>query len=191
MTLSIQQLTETMTHLRHIFRSKSAESALAALLCLVIFSGVVISRVTATEPQSTPTPTPVTYAQQINRTLTIGQVTVELHHANHTESILEVRHSYSTTHPSGFIDTKLGRRSVTRAGGSPIEFPRAAREQPDVGDALLYDLGTPIAQEGERLDISLGSYIIPAPEVTATALIEFNPDFGKSYDAALDLPGGD
>ena len=53
----------------------------------------------------------------------------------------------------------------------------------------MYDLGTPITEEGERLDISLGSYIIPAPEVTATALIEFDPDFGKSYDAALDLPG--
>ena len=167
----------------------SSLSALAAALCLVISFCGVNSRMTATEPQYPPTLTPVTYAQQVNRTLTIGQVTVELHYANHSGSILEVHHSYRTTHPSGFIDTALGHRSVTRAGGSPIEFPRAAREQPDVRVALLYDLGTPITEEGERLDISLGSYIIPAPEVTATALIEFDPDFGKSYDATLDLPG--
>ena len=172
-------------------------SALAAALCLVLWSGVVISGVPATEPQTPLTPTglpthtltPVTYAQQVNRTLTIGKVTVELHYANHSGPSLEVHHSYSTTHPSGFIDTALGPHWVNRADGSPIEFPRAARDQPDVGVALLYDLGTPIAEEGERLDISVGSYIIPAPEIPATAMIEFTPDFGKSYDAMLDLPG--
>ena len=182
-------------------RPSGGLSALAAALCLVLWSGVVISGVPATEPQTPLTPTltptgppthtltPVTYAQQVNRTLTIGKVTVELHYANHSGSSLEVHHSYSTTHPSGFVDTALGRRWVTRADGSPIEFPREAREQPEVGVALLYDLGTPIAEEGERLDISVGSYIIRAPEITTTAVIKFDPDFGKSYDAALDLPG--
>ena len=164
-------------------------SALAAALCLVLWSGVVISGVPATEPQTPPTATPVTYAQQVNRTLTIGQVTVELHHVHHSGSSLEVQHSYRTSHPTGDIHSTLGNHSVTRPDGSVITLKTSAREQPDVGETYLYDIGAPIAEEGERLSISLGSYIIPAPEVTATAVIKFDPEFGKSYDAALELPG--
>ena len=164
-------------------------SALAAALCLVLSSCVVNSRTNATEPLTPPTPTPVTYAQQVNRTLTIDQVTVELHSANHSGPTLEVHHSYRTSHPSGDIHSTISGHEITRAGGRPIESHRGAREQPDFGVALSYDLGTPLAEEGERLDISVGSYIIPAPEITATAVIKFDPDFGKSYDATLDLPG--
>ena len=164
-------------------------SALAAALCLVLSSCVVNSRLTAPEPQTPPTPTPVTYAQQVNRTLTIGQVTVELHYANHSGSILEVHHSYRTTHPSGEVHSTLGGYSVTRADGSSTEIKTSVRDKPDVGEAYRYDIGAPIAEEGERLNISAGTYIIPAPEITATAVITFDPDFGKSYDAMLDLPG--
>ena len=175
--------------MRHIFRGKVGLGALTALLCLVILSGVVISRVAATEPQTPATPTPVTYANHINRTLTIGDVTVELHRAHHSGSTLEVHHSYSTGHPSGKIYPMLSGYSVTRTDGNLIESRGGAKEQPEIGEAYLYDIGIPLAQGGEHLDISAGSYIIPAPEITATALIEFDPDFAKSHDAALSLPG--
>ena len=175
--------------MRPNFGSKGGLVALAAVLTLVVFA-VVISRETATEePQASPTPTPVTYAQQVNRTLTIDQVTVELHSANHSGSTLEVHHSYRTSHPSGNIHSTISGHEITRADGRPIESHRGAKEPPDFGVALSYDIGTPLAEEGERLDISVGSYIIPAPEITATAVIKFDPDFGKSYDATLDLPG--
>ena len=163
-------------------------SALAAALCLVISFCGVNSRMTATEPQYPPTLTPVTYAQQVNRTLTIGQVTVELHYANHSGSILEVHHSYRTTHPSGEVHSTLGGYSVTRADGSSTEIKTSVRDKPDVGEAYRYDIGAPIAEKGELLNISAGTYIIPAPEVTATTVIEFEPDFGKNYNATLDLP---
>ena len=129
------------------------------------------------------------YAQEVDRTLTIGDVTVTLHRVHHTNDGVEVHHSFSTSHPSGDIHSTLGGYSVGRTDGTVVELKRASKEQPEIGESYWYALDTPLAEEGERLDISLGTYVIPGPDVVGTAKIEFEPDFGKSYDAALDMPG--
>ncbi len=158
---------------------------------LVILASIIaLSPVIAREDPPEPTLSPKTYTQQIDRTLIIGEVTVELEQTIHSSDTLELRYSYRSTQAGGMIHPTINGHSITRADGSVIDFPSSTSQTDDGGEISKFELSTPIPGGRETLDVSLGSYITPASTDTiGTALIEFAPNFGKAYDTALNAPG--
>ena len=158
----------------------------------VILIGIItLSPVGAREDPSPPPPAPTVHTQTINRTLTIGNVTVELEQTKHSAETLEIEYSYRTSLPDEIIHPMLNGYSVTRADGSVIDFSSSAPivENDEIG-IFKFDLDTAIPEAGENIDISLGSYIVPAPsDVIGTTRIDFSPDFSTTYDTARNAPG--
>ena len=159
---------------------------------LAILAGIIaLSPVVAREDPSPPPPPLTVHTQTINRILTIGNVTVELEQTKHSAETLELEYSYRTSLPDEIIHPMLNGYSITRADGSVIDFSSSAPivENDEIG-IFKIDLDTAIPESGETLDISLGSYIIPAPsDVMGMARIDFSPDFGTIHDTARNAPG--
>ena len=158
---------------------------------LVILVGIIaLSPVLAGEDSPEATSSSMTYTQQLNRTLTIGDVTVELEQTTHSSDNLELRYSYYSTQAGVMIHPTINGHSLTRADGSVIDFPTSWAQTDDGDEISKFELSNPIPGGGETLDVSLGSYITPvSTDSTGTALIEFAPNFGTAYDAALNAPG--
>ena len=105
------------------------------------------------QPTATPTRDPgYSTRQTFNRSLTIENVTVVLDAVTHSESRISPKFSYSSTTPGVNPTQLLTGFSVTRADGTII-FPGT--------EGYLLNSRIP-GGEGELVDISLGSYLVPA-----------------------------
>ncbi len=105
------------------------------------------------QPTATPTREPgYSTRQTFNRSLTIDNVTVVLDAVTHSASRISPKFSYSSTTPGVNPTQLLTGFSVTRADGTII-FPGA--------EGYLLNSRIP-GGEGELVDISLGSYLVPA-----------------------------
>ena len=162
----------------------------AALGIITVASVIALSPVGAREDPPTPPPPLTVHTQTFNRTLTIGNVTVELEQTKHSSETLDVEYSYRSSEPNQLVLPMINGYSVTRANGKSIDFPSSTAETNDGSEIFKFDLDTTIPEAGENIDISLGSYMVPAPsDVTGTANIDFIPDFGTAYNTAINAPG--
>lgn len=129
------------------------------------------------QPIATPTREPgYTTRQTFNRSLTIDDVTVALEAVTHSASRISPKYSYSSTTPGVNPTQLLTGFSVTRADGTII-FPGT--------EGYLLNSRIP-GGEGELVDISLGSYLVPA-SVSGSVTI----DLGTAYKTAMDNPPND
>ena len=147
--------------------------AIAAMLLMACAAGPPQGE----QPTATPTREPgYSTLQTFNRSLTIDNVTVVLDAITHSASRLSTKHSYSSTTPGVSPKQLLTGFSLTRADGT-IVFPRPGG----------YPLSSRIpGGEGELVDISLGSYLVPA-NVSGSVTI----DLGTAYKAAMENPSND
>ena len=133
------------------------------------------------QPQAKPTREPgYSTHQTFNRSLTIDNVTVVLDAITHSENRLLATYSYSSRTPGVDPEQMLNGFSLTRADGDLI-FSHSS------GTAEVFPLDSRIpGGEGELVDISLGSYLVPA-NVSGSVTI----DLGTAYKAAMDNPPND
>ncbi len=146
--------------------------AAAAMLLMACAAGEQVG-----QPTATPAREPgYTTRQTVNRSLTIDNVTVVLEAVTHSASRISPKFSYSSTTPGVNPTQLLTGFSVTRADGTTI-FPGA--------EGYLLNSRIP-GGEGELVDISLGSYLVPA-NVSGSVTI----DLGTAYKTAMDNPPND
>ena len=147
----------------------------------VVVAAVLLAACAAGEEGAQATATPTrepgySTTQTFNRSLTIDNVTVVLDAITHSASRISPKFSYSSTTPGVNPKQLLTGFSVTRADGTTI-FPGA--------EGYLLNSRIP-GGEGELVDISLGSYLVPA-NISGSVTI----DLGIAYKTAMDNPPND
>ena len=132
-------------------------------------------------PMATPTrESSYSTHQTFNRSLTIDNVTVVLDTITHSENRLLATYSYSSGTPGVDPEQMLNGFSLTRADGDLI-FSHSS------GTVEVFPLDSRIpGGEGELVDISLGSYLVPA-NISGSVTI----DLGTAYKTAMDNPPND
>ncbi len=162
-------------------RLGSETGGLVLGLALVAATAILVMACAAGEQGGQPTATPerepgYSTTQIFNRSLTIDNVTVVLDAVTHSASRISPKFSYSSTTPGVNPKQLLTGFSVTRADGTII-FPGT--------EGYLLNSRIP-GGEGELVDISLGSYLVPA-NVSGSVTI----DLGTAYKTAMDNPPND
>lgn len=114
--------------------------------------------------------------QTLNRSITIKNVTVALDTVSHSESRITPKFSYSSTTPGVNPTQLLTGFSVTRTDGTII-YPGT--------EGYLLNSRIP-GGEGEFVDISLGSYLVPA-DLSGKVTI----NLGTAYKTAMANPAND
>ena len=158
-----------------------SEKSRLVLLCTLAAVAMLLTACAGGERGGQPTATPTrepgySTHQTFNRSLTIDNVTVVLDAITHSASRLSTKYSYSSTTPEVSPKQLLTGFSLTRADGTTI-FPRPGG----------YPLNSRIpGGEGELVDISLGSYLVPA-NVSGSVTI----DLGTAYKTAMENPPND
>lgn len=151
--------------------------AIAALVLGALLLQACAGGERGAQPTATPAREPgYSTHQTFNRSLTIDNVTVVLDAITHSASRISPKFSYSSTTPGVNPTQLLTGFSVTRADGTII-FPGT--------EGYLLNSRIP-GGEGELVDISLGSYLVPA-NVSGSVTI----DLGTAYKTAMENPPKD
>ena len=153
----------------------------AAALAIVI---VLFSRGTeeATAQENAPT------LQTINRSLTIGEVTVTLEQVRHSPDALEAKYSYHTSDPKLDVDPMINGFNVTRADGSINDFQSAVRTD-DGSEIIDFDIDSKIPGGGESVNVSLGSYITHAQNISGSITISLGPEYATAMSKESETNG--
>ena len=154
---------------------------LAVAVAAMLLMGCAGSGAGGAQPTATPMQEPgYSTIQTFNRSLTIDNVTVVLDTITHSENRLLATYSYSSRTPGVDPEQMLNGFSLTRADGDLI-FSHSS------GTAEVFPLDSRIpGGEGELVDISLGSYLVPA-NISGNVTI----DLGTAYKTAMDNPPND
>ena len=135
-----------------------------------------------------PTLSPMTYTQQIDRTLTIGDVTVELEEIKRSPDTLAAKYSYQVSDPNLEVDQMINGFDLIRADGSIEDLQRASRTD-DGSEIVNFDLSTRIPELGENVGISLGSYIVAAPEISGSVMIPLSSEYATALSKESETNG--
>ena len=148
--------------------------AVAAILLMGCVVGAQEERPTAT-PMREPGYSTI---QTFNQSLTIDGVTVVMDSITHSARDFSVTYSYSSNTPGVKPQQMINGKNLTRADGNML-----FSDSPIIG-AEVFPLDSRIpGGEGELVDVSLGTYLIPA-NVSGKATI----DLGTAYKTAAEDP---
>ena len=152
--------------------------AVAAMLLMACAAGPPQGE----QPQAKPTHEPgYSTRQTFNQSLTIDGVTVVMDSITHSANHFAVEYSYSSGAPGVDPTQMIKGISLTRADGNLYYS-----DSPIVGSEVFPLYSRIPGGEGELVDISLGSYLVPA-NVSGSVTI----DLGTAYKTAMDNPPND
>lgn len=150
--------------------------AFGVALTALVYYGVSTEAVVQ---ESDPALTVLT-TQTINRNLTIGEITVELEEVKHSPDTLTAMYSYQVSDTNLVVDQMINGIDLIRADGSVNDSLSSYRTD-DGSKVVNFDVSTRIPGAGENVSISLGSYIVAAPEISGSV----NIPLGSEYATAL------
>ena len=166
-----------------ISKRVGSEKSRLVLGLAVAVAAMLLTACAAGERGEQPTATPTreqgySTHQTFNRSLTIDNVTVVLDSITHSARDFSVTYSYSSNTPGVKPQQMINGKNLTRADDNML-----FSDSPIVGEEVFpLDSRIP-GSEGELVDVSLGTYLIPA-NVSGNVTI----DLGTAYKTATEDP---